>query len=126
MTGWASPQHSLADTLSLRFLQASGVADGQMSRNRTPGLLHDMRQFMGDQFAPSHGRRLVVPAGKCDVSAGAVGVGAHRVGTGGSQRIGVQLHLAQIMLEARLEERARLRIQRMPGRAEHLVHDGRR
>jgi len=49
----------------------------------------------------------------------------HRPRRLGSYPVGMHPHPAEVVAEARLHESARVRVERLAGRAQHLVHDRR-
>ena len=71
------------------------------------GLLDHMRQLVGDQPLAVRRRRRVFGGAEYDVAANRVGAGLHRVRSRGRRPIGVHAYMAEVVAEARLEERAR-------------------
>ena len=105
---------------------------GRIHYERTAGrraaapLLHDVRQFVCEQLASARACRYILTRGEDDVRADRVGRGVDCLCRSGGAGIAVDAHLTEVVAEAILEMHARVAIERLAGRSQHVVHDGRR
>ena len=90
----------------------------QPSISGSDALLHDVGQLMGEKAPALMCLRLVLPGIEHDVSPNCVGQRVNSRGRFSRFLTCMNSNLAEVMSEARLYESARLRIQRLPGRAQ--------
>jgi hypothetical protein len=84
-----------------------------------------MGQFMGQQFCPPCGGGLKLPRPKNNVRSDGISQGLHGAGRFRRPLVGMNAHRAKVMSKARLHEGARGRIQRLAGRAQNVMDNGR-
>jgi hypothetical protein len=85
-------------------------------------LLHDVCEFVREQVLPGGGIRLVASGVENDVTSNRVGVGIDGLRGSGGTGIGVNLDPAEIVFEARFEERASFRGERLSCGGEDFMH----
>ena len=83
-----------------------------------------MRELMGDQAPPLVRPRRETPRIEHDVVAHCVGMRIHVARRLPGGRVRMHPHAGKILPEARLQKASRCRIERLPRRAQHLMHDG--
>src|SRR5688572_12622277 len=77
--------------------------------------MNDMGQLMGEKPTPATCSRPVLSMRKHNFPADRIGQRVHCPGRFGGLVTGVYPHVTEVMSEARLEKRARGRIERLPG-----------
>jgi hypothetical protein len=88
-------------------------------------LLNDVRQFMGQQPSTRLPVGLVLTLAKDDVLPDGVSPGVHCAGRGRALTVRVYPDGGEVVVEARFHSLTRSRVQRLTGRAQNFVHDGR-
>jgi hypothetical protein len=89
-------------------------------------LLNRMRQFVSQEVSSVIAAGRVLTAREDNVRTGSVSERTDALRRPGGTVVGVDAHLREIPPEARLEERAGRPVEVFAGRAEYLMHDGRR
>ena len=100
---------------------------GSSQKSTSPGgfLLRHMDQLVGQQSFSRLGSRRILVRSKHHITPHRVGEGVHcsrRLRIPGTR---VHTHVTEVTPEARLHQGADFRIERLPGRAQHLVNDRR-
>jgi len=88
-------------------------------------LLHDMNQLVREDTTSRTCSRSIVTLSEYNITPNCVRQRVHRACRLRRLRVSVHSHLAEVVAETRLEERAGRTIERLAGRAQHFMYNRR-
>ncbi len=120
-----SQNDSIRHLVCLLFKRISWLVDFQFALNNAASILCYMCQLMRQQSFSNARPQVIMPCPKHHILSNCVGKCIHCPRRLGRPGVCMYPHLAKVLTEARLEEGARLRIERLAGRTQCFVDYGR-